>query len=197
MNGYEYIDKQKDILFEEKIDRISKLRRVNKYLDIIDNIKDEESDNYDKFIVEFKEQKLILYGVKDVSVNKSGYGGNLKYYKTDFISKNKNNDQMKLIIADKIYDLLCIKENCFDLILEEKYYRIYKQKNKIMGIYTFFLDDYIDEFKKVIRNIEAEEKIIYSFSFTDYINEELFNDMKVKVKPIPTRILEMLNNLSK
>lgn len=142
--------------------------------------------------------KKILTGYTDNKGNEiKKITENLKYYYIDEVSKNKNKDQMKVIMASKIYDLLCIKENCFDLIIEEEHYRIYRQGNKIMGVYSFFMEDYINKFKKAIKNIEAEEKIIYSFSYTDYVKEELFDDIDAKVKPIPTRILEMLNELSR
>jgi len=143
-------------------------------------------------------KKLLKGYINQKGKRINRYEENLKYFKADVVNKNKNRDQMKAIMAQKIYDLLCIKENCFTLIEEKPYYRIYSQGNKIMGIYSFFSENYMEEFKEKIKQVKVKEKIIYSFSFTNYVKEGLFEDLKgVELKAIPTRILEILDDLRK
>ncbi|WP_425449150.1 site-specific DNA-methyltransferase [Dethiothermospora halolimnae] len=143
-------------------------------------------------------KKLLKGFINDKGEKINGYKENLKYFRADMVGKNKNRDQMKVIMAQKIYDLLSIKENCFNLIEEEPYYRVYKQNNKVMGIYSFFTENYMEEFKKKIRNIEAEHKVVYSFSFTNHVKKEIFEDLKgVDIKAIPSKILQILDDLRK
>ena len=45
------------------------------------------------------------------------YGGNLQYFKTDFVKKTKNRDQVKINLTKKCTEMLCVKENIFNILL--------------------------------------------------------------------------------
>lgn len=198
IKGYQFEGKDETILFEADVKNITQLKKVHHYFEQIENIKDENRGKYDKIQLKFEKNKLQLIGIKNINGYMEGYGGNLKCFKTDLVPKIKNMDQMKVIIAQKIYDLLCIKENCFNLIVDKPYYRIYKQGHRALGIYSYFQNNYIDEFKAAIKELNDIDITIYSFSFTDSIDLDLFSDIpNANVKPIPTKILEILNDLNR
>ncbi|HCX04239.1 MAG TPA: hypothetical protein DHM42_07090 [Clostridiales bacterium] len=195
IEGYEYTGKIQEVLAEEKINKTF-VRNMDEHYEKFNELLNNDDETYSEVKVKVINDKIQIIGVKEIESRMEGYLANLKYYITDIIPKNRNKDQMKIIMAQKIYDLLCIKENCFELVKEEDFFRIYRQGNKILGIYTFFRNNQLEEFKKEINKLDAEEKIIYSFSFTEEVQEDLFNDIEyTKVKAIPNRILEMLEEL--
>lgn len=197
INGYEYIGKVNETLAEFKINKTF-VNKINENSENITSLIEEKKDDYKSIKVKVVDEKMVIFGENEVNGFIEGIPANLKYYMTDKVPKNKNKDQMKMIMANKIFDLLCIKENCFTLKVDNPHYKIYKNNDKVVGIYSFFMETYIDDFKEALNNIEANEKVIYSFSFNDYIKEELFSDLDdVKVKPIPSRILEILNEITK
>lgn len=197
IQGYDYVGKVNELLEEIKINKTF-INKMNEHYENLKSLMEEKKDYYKSIKVKSTNDKLQIIGEKEITGQIEGIPANLKFYRTDIVPKNKNKDNMKVIMSQKIYDLLCIKENCFKVVIEKSYYRIYKQGNKAMGIYSFFKNDYINEFKEAMRSITVDEKIVYSFSFSSYVNHELFVDMKdVKLQAIPAQILEMLDELNK
>lgn len=197
IEGYKFKGTIKTNIKSKKL-TITNLRNMEPVFKELDLIKQEKSSEFDTFEYVLADKSLTLVGLKNILSGVPGIKANFKYFITDKIAKNKNKDQMKVLMADKIYDLLTIKENCFQLIEDKTHYKIYKQGDKLMGVYTFFLDKYIKEFKEAIKNYNVKNKVVYSFSFVDEVDHELFKDIDgCIVKAIPTKILEIMEELNR
>jgi adenine-specific DNA-methyltransferase len=122
--------------------------------------------------------------------NKTGLGGNLKYFKTDFVGSDST-DKNKRDLVNKSAEMICIKEDIFDLVVDGGLdYKIYQKGKKFLGV--IFDIDAIANFKK-----EAEKHkgnfVVYCFSYTEATPEKEFKGLKNKyvLKPIPAVILRI------
>ena len=130
--------------------------------------------------------KNIIKGYAD----KTGLGGNLKYFKTDFVGSDST-DKNKRDLVNKSAEMICVKEDIFDLVVDEGFdFKIYQKGKKFLGI--IFDLDAIADFKK-----EAEKHkgnfVVYCFSYTEATPEKEFKGLKNKyvLKPIPAVILRI------
>jgi len=125
-----------------------------------------------------------------------GFGGNLKYFKTDFVDYEESTDRNKIKLTKEVLEMLCVKEGTFELVTVNKEFKIFKNQDHYAGI--IFDQLAIKEFKKAIKDIK--EKIsVYIFSLGDDSFEDEFEDMKQKVKlsPIPEAILKVYRRIFK
>jgi len=120
----------------------------------------------------------------------AGMAGNLKYLKTDFVGSDST-DKNKRDLVNKSAEMICIKEDIFDLAADGGLdYRIYQKGKKFLGV--IFELDAIADFKK-----EAEKHkgnfVVYCFSYTEATPEKEFKGLKNKyvLKPIPAVILRI------
>ena len=94
--------------------------------------------------------------------------------------------------------MLCLKEDCFDLVKKTKTYAIFKNHtDKHLGI--IYDDDGIATFIKQIAKIKSKEFFVYVFSLDNSAAEEEFEEagIQVKLKPIPAGILNVYEMLLK
>jgi len=120
----------------------------------------------------------------------AGMAGNLKYLKTDFVGSDST-DKNKRDLVNKSAEMICIKEDIFDLVADGGLdYRIYQKGKNFLGV--IFELDAIADFKK-----EAEKHkgnfVVYCFSYTEATPEKEFKGLKNKyvLKPIPAVILRI------
>jgi len=133
----------------------------------------------------------VINGYKNSKGEKIvGLGGNLKYFKTDFVGSDST-DKNKRDLVNKSAEMICIKEDIFDLVADGGLdYRIYQKGKKFLGV--IFELDAIADFKK-----EAEKHkgnfVVYCFSYTEATPEKEFKGLKNKyvLKPIPAVILRI------
>lgn len=133
--------------------------------------------------------------IKGYSSNK-GLGGNLKYYKTDFVDA-ETTDSNKKKLVDKSTEMLCLKENCFEKIKRTKTHSIFtNNQGKHLGI--IYDDTGIEPFKKEAQKV-GKKIIVYVFSLDESAREEEFEDIKnlVELKPIPAVILNVYKRIFK
>jgi adenine-specific DNA-methyltransferase len=140
-------------------------------------------------------KKVINGYTSNKKVKTTGLGGNLKYYKTEFV-EGLPTDKNKKILTEKATEMLCLKENTFILEKENKEYKIFSNQKKFTGI--IYNHDAIESFKKDIRSLNGKFKV-YIFSLGDDTFDEEFNDLKEKVKlsPIPEAILRVYRRIFK
>jgi adenine-specific DNA-methyltransferase len=125
-----------------------------------------------------------------------GIGGNLKYYKTDFVDAEPT-DRNKKGLVDKCTEMLCLKEDCFESIKKGSNFKIFKNNSgKYLGI--IYDDTGIEPFKKEVEKI-GKKLVVYVFSLDDSAREEEFEDIKklVELKPIPAVILNVYKRIFK
>ena len=123
-----------------------------------------------------------------------GLGGNLKYFKTDFVD-GEPTDKNKKRLVEQCTEMLCLKEDCFDELRQTKTYSIFKNhEEKYLGI--IYDDDGIEPLKKQIKST-GKKFNVYVFSLDDSAREEEFEDVKgmVDLKPIPEVILNVYRRI--
>ena len=135
--------------------------------------------------------KKVIKGYKNSKNEKiAGLGGNLKYFKTSFVN-SESTDQNKKTMIEQSTEMLCIKEDCFELVKQGNQFKIFKNHNEqYLGIIYYY--DGIEPFKKEM--LKLNKKInTYVFSLTDSVDEEEFEeiDQLVNLKPIPSAILNV------
>lgn len=127
------------------------------------------------------------------------YGGNLQYFKTSLIKKKKNRDQVKIDLTLRCTEMLCVKENIFNLETEADDYKIFSsnKKNEFLCVYYNFIEDTFDDFLKELKKLKGK-KHIYMFSLENEIDKSLFPGIKnIKIEAIPQNILDVYKQLVK
>lgn len=128
-----------------------------------------------------------------------GLGGNLQYFKTDFIKNSENIEQLKMNLTYKCTEMLCLKENIYNLKEEQEDYKIFEsnKKDKYLCVYYNFINDSFEDFLSTLKKLE-EQKIIYMFSMDDRIDNELFKEINnYKIETIPQKILDIYKKIIK
>lgn len=134
----------------------------------------------------------IINGYKSKKRNYKSLISNLKYFKTSFIPFS-DNDKNKLLLTQRVTEMLCIKENTFEEVTNNNKYKIFKHnKNFTIIVYDQLM---IDEVKKVIKKTIGNIKI-YIFSLgNDTFDEEFDNYENVSVEPVPQPIISTYKRL--
>ena len=138
----------------------------------------------------------VINGYKNLKNEKiNGIDSNLKYFKTSFVNYNRNRDQLKIDLTRNCTEMLCLKENVFNLYKESEDYRIYKQNDKYMAVFYDFESPSLEELKDIMNKIEGE-KILYCFTLDTELNRNNFRGWKnIKLEPIPQKILEVYKRI--
>ena len=119
---------------------------------------------------------------------------NLKYFRTDFVDSEPT-DQNKKIMVNESTEILCLKENCYDLVIKGDQFKIFKNyKDQYLGIIYYY--DGIDPFKKEVLKIDKKINT-YVFSLSDTVDDEEFAEVDhlVNLKPIPSAILNVYRRI--
>lgn len=199
IQGYSYVGKDKKILYEKKLS-YSQLKTtiIEKVISEIQDIIKENEQEYE-IKKEFKNNIIKIIGTKDISEIYPGLQGNLQYFKTDFIKNSENIEQLKVNLTYKCTEMLCLKENIYNLKEEKDDYKIFEsnKKDKYLCVYYDFINDSFEEFIDTLKQIDGE-KIIYMFSMDDNIDSELFEDIdNLKIETIPQKILDIYKKIIK
>jgi len=137
--------------------------------------------------------------VKKNGESVKGLGSNLKYFKTELLAKSQSHFQTKIALVNECTEMLCIKENIYNLEVQESDFKIFSSndKTRYMAIYYNTEDDTIEEFLEQLRSIK-QEKIVYMFSENEDIDLSLFVGIKkCTPTPIPQKILNVYHQLNK
>lgn len=124
-----------------------------------------------------------------------GLGGNLKYYTCDFVEAEPTDRNKRKLVREST-EMLCIREDAYELVQESGEFRIFRNHNKYVGI--IFYEEAIDDYKKAIKKIDGHFNT-YVFSLGDDAHEKQFVDMKNKVTlcAIPEVILKVYREIFK
>jgi adenine-specific DNA-methyltransferase len=139
-------------------------------------------------------KKVIEGYTKPNKETVAGLGGQLKYYRTDFVD-GEPTDRNKKQLVDKSTEMLCLKENCFDEVKSGRNFKIFKNnQEKYLGI--IYDDSGIEGFKKEAKKLE-KKLVVFVFSLDDSAREEEFEDIIkfVELKPIPAVILNVYKRI--
>jgi len=141
--------------------------------------------------------KKVIEGYRNLRSEKvDGLGGNLKYFKTDFVDYDEPTDRNKIKLTEQATEMLCVKEETFEKVLDQKNFKIFKNINHYTGI--IFDQAAIPAFKKAIKDIKGKFSV-YVFSLGDETFDDEFKDVKQKVQlsPIPEAILRVYRRIFK
>ena len=140
--------------------------------------------------------KKIISGYKNSKKEKvAGLGGNLKYYNCDFVEAEPT-DRNKRKLVNESTEMLCIRENAFELVKDGDDFKIFKNSDKYLGV--VFYEEAINDFKKAISKIKGHFNV-YVFALGDDPHEKQFSDVKNKVTlcAIPEVILKVYREIFK
>lgn len=141
--------------------------------------------------------KKVIEGYKNSKSEKViGFGGNLKYFKTDFVNYDEPTDRNKIRLTEQATEMLCVKEGTFEKVLGPENVKIFKNSDH----YTAIIFDQlaIPKFKETIKGIKGKFSV-YVFSLGDETFDDEFKDIKQKVQlsPIPEAILRVYRRIFK
>ena len=142
--------------------------------------------------------KKVIQNLEKESKGKlvSNRPGSLKYYKTSFVDAEQT-DENKHRMVDKSTEMLCLKEDCFDEVMNGKRFRIFKNgQDKHLGI--IYDDEGIEPFKKEAKKLK-KQFVVYVFSLDESAREDEFEDVAdlVELRPIPAVILNVYKRIFK
>ncbi|MBI3754406.1 MAG: site-specific DNA-methyltransferase [Deltaproteobacteria bacterium] len=140
--------------------------------------------------------KKVIKGYKNTKGEKvAGLGGNLKYYVCDFVEAEPTDRNKRKLVSEST-EMLCIRENAFELVQDESDFKIFKNSDKYLGI--VFYEEAINDFKKATKKIKGHFNT-YVFSLGDDPHEKQFADVKSKVTlcAIPEVILKVYREIFK
>jgi len=141
--------------------------------------------------------KKVIEGYKNLKgEDVKGLGGNLKYFKTDFVDYDEPTDKNKIKLTKQVTEMLCVKERTFEPVIDNEKFKIFKNTNHYTGI--VFDQAVIPAFKKAIKDMEGKFST-YIFSLGDETFDDEFEDVKQKVQlsPIPEAILRVYRRIFK
>lgn len=135
----------------------------------------------------------VIRGYKDLAgENVEGLHGNLKYYRTAFVASEPT-DRNKGLLTKETVEMLCLRENTFDLVSESDTVKIYRNKDRFTGIIFDQLS--IPKFKRTASKF-GKPASVYVFSLGDDDFADEFTDLKnVKVCSIPEAILRVYRRI--
>lgn len=192
IEGYNFTGTQKDLLFEIKLTP-SLFNDIEDTIAEIELVIEKNSKIYNRIEKKVEENTFKIYGVSDIKDFKKGLGGNLKCYKTNFVGSEPTHRNKKLL-TEKSVEMLCIKENTFEEVINKKDIAIFKNKEK----YTAILFDEIklDEFKNEIKKLKKPISV-YVFSLEDDDFRDDFEGMKndITLCSIPEAILKVYRRI--
>lgn len=112
INGYISSNGSKTIIFDEKIPlkMFEDQKKSESFCDKYKRIKDENKNQYDSFKTVIEDGKLRIYGINNKKEKVPGLGGNCVYFKTDFVPKNSNEDDLSDLLLPHIRELICLSE---------------------------------------------------------------------------------------
>lgn len=140
--------------------------------------------------------KKVIQGYSD----KKGIPANVKYFKTDYVPYViTDNDKRTLVF--KSTELLCISENTFEVVKQNKKkmdFAIFKNAKQYTAI--IYDEDSIENCCDELIKINPKHRVvIYVFSYDHTYDEMDFETLNFKfdVKPIPEAILNVYRKISK
>jgi len=128
-----------------------------------------------------------------------GLGGNLQYYKTDFVKKVNNRDQIRFNLVNKCTEMLCVKESIFEEYEGKTSYKIFisNDKSRFLCVYFNFTKFDVNEFVEAAKKLNGKKQI-YMFSDGEELDLSLFeNTEDCSFEAIPEPILETYRELIK
>ncbi len=121
---------------------------------------------------------------------------NLRYFKTSFVDKAENTDQTRVALVARATDMIKVRENTFETVLEEDLLKAYEGADTYSVI--AFDPSVIDKAKTEIAKLSDDKAVrVYVFSLANdsYVSDFADLDRQVELCPIPESILEVYKRI--
>jgi hypothetical protein len=195
INGYESRGNSQVELFEEQL-TLTKLKKADKILQQVDEVKKENESIYSNIKIEVKDNSVLVWGESKKGEKISGLANNnLRYFKSEFVSREpslKNKRQLTQLATE----LLCIKEDCYtEQKINIKQARLFA--NSKVTLLILFDDHVIPQAVEFIKTLEAPEIKVYVFSMGSDPYTEDFAEVldKVTLCALPDAIYKAYQNV--
>lgn len=193
LSGFQVDQVAKRVLLEKRI-TLDDLKNSDILLDKIEQIKSQFDLKEDQVDIKVEEGILKVISERENSREDKPSLDNLKYYRTSFVPSEPT-DRNKELLTKEAVEMLCLRENTFDLVSENENIKIYRNKDRYTGIIFDQLS--IPKFKKTASKFNKSVSV-YVFSLGDDDFSDEFADMKkVKVCSIPEAILRVYRRIFK
>ena len=198
IKGYRFKGKDKKILYEISLTS-SKISKFDEIKEEIELISEKEKLNFDKIETKIDNNTIYVYGINQIDGQKEGLGGNLKYYKTDFIdvaNVQSVSDEKKIELTYQAGEIIAIREDAFEEVEKTKWWQIFKNSRKTVAIYFREDQEKLEElFEKLSKSKRA---IIYLFSWgKNEIKGEEYGYNNITIKDIPQPIIEVYKEVNR
>ena len=162
---------------------------------------EEHSAKYSEIKKEINGQFFRLIGIKDIDGRRDGYGGNLRFFRAaadSFVKQNANKDQLRIDVSQRCTEMLCLKEDIYNLVDEDINYKIFKQGQRYLAIYYDFGGLQLEQLKKRMNEFYGD-KILYCFTLDPQgLDITNFADWEnIRIEPIPQKILDVYKRIFK
>jgi adenine-specific DNA-methyltransferase len=145
--------------------------------------------------------KKVIDGYGDTA----GIPANLRYFQTDFVEKKGSASQLKIDLTRQCADMLCVKENVFEVVKlkkSAKNYKFFKNGDKYLGVFfDFFTDPEFTDFIAELNKLPQEaEKAVYIFVLdgsASIFADEFAGVANCEIKEIPQKILDIYKKLAR
>jgi adenine-specific DNA-methyltransferase len=144
--------------------------------------------------VTYERVSRIVHGTDETEAIQA----NVRYFKTSLVSKQQTDDQTRIELVARSTDMICLREDTFEVVFESKLYKVFKNANNYSAIVfeplaIQFLKETLD---KLNDDMPAH---IYVFSLSNDTYESDFADLERahELRPIPESILEVYRRIHK
>lgn len=167
-------------------------------------VQQQENDSNICETITYERNRRVMQGYTNAKGEEiAGLGNSLKYYKTDFIGKNKPEkatDEDRISLAQKAGYLISLVENTLEEIETNDFYQIFSDAEENLFTAIYFNGD-TEKFPDFVQSIQEKNKktIVYIFTWgSPDIFENEFDDLtNITIKSIPQPILEIYKSLMK
>ncbi len=142
--------------------------------------------------------KTVITGTRpDGTKYSDGIPSNVRYFKTDFVSKNKTSDRLRREIAPLCTDMIKIRENCFESVIDTEQLKVLRNNR---GLVALVFDDgdlgnYIHQIDAIPTDVPV---YLYVFSYnSDNRHYEIPDDASHEYisQPIPEGVLSVYRRI--
>lgn len=147
--------------------------------------------------ITYQRSKIVITGIRtDGTKYSKGVPANLRYFRTDFVDREDNTDQTRIALVARATDMIKVRENTFETVLDEDLLKAYEGSDTYSVI--AFDPSVIDEAKAEIAKLSDDKAVrVYVFSLANdsYVSDFADMDRQVELCPIPESILEVYKRI--
>lgn len=136
--------------------------------------------------------KKVIEGYSNIE----GIPANLRYFKTDYVSKAKTSDQTRLALIKRCTDMIRVREEAYRYLIDEEKLKLLTSDNHNTAI--IFDPHNIAESFRQIEELDSEKPLnAYIFSYSSYTYDEDIpeTNLQYTLCPIPENILEVYRRI--